>query len=46
MAHGWYHKYRVLGEREEAARLVLARATRQVLANGLAILGIGAPDRM
>jgi arginyl-tRNA synthetase len=46
LAHGWYHKYRVLGEPEEAARLVLARAVRQVLANGLAILGIRAPDRM
>ena len=46
IAHAWYHKYRVLGEPEEAARLVLARAVRQVLANGLAILGIGAPDRM
>jgi arginyl-tRNA synthetase len=46
IAHAWYHKYRVLGEPEEAARLALARAVRQVLANGLAILGIGAPDRM
>ncbi|MGH7349511.1 MAG: arginine--tRNA ligase [Candidatus Rokuibacteriota bacterium] len=46
LAHAWYHKYRVLGEREEAARLVLARAVRQVLANGLALLGIHAPDRM
>ena len=46
VAHAWYHKYRVLGEPAEAARLVLARAVRQVLANGLAILGIGAPDRM
>ena len=46
VAHAWYHKYRVLGEPEEAARLVLARAVRQVLANGLAILGVGAPDRM
>ena len=45
-AHGWYHKYRVLGEKEEAARLVLARAVRQVLANGLTLLGISAPDRM
>ena len=45
-AHGWYHKYRVLGEPEEAARLVLARAVRQVLANGLALVGISAPDRM
>jgi arginyl-tRNA synthetase len=46
IAHAWYHKYRVLGEPEEAARLVLARAVRQVLANGLGILGIRAPDRM
>ena len=46
IAHGWYHKYRVLGEPEEAARLVLARAVRQVLANGLTLLGITAPERM
>ena len=46
VAHAWYHKYRVLGEPEEAARLVLARAVRQVLANGLALLGMTAPDRM
>jgi len=46
IAHAWYHKYRVLGEPQEGARLVLGRAVRQVLANGLAILGISAPDRM
>jgi arginyl-tRNA synthetase len=46
VAHAWYHKYRVLGEPEEAARLVLARAVRQVLANGLTLLGISTPDRM
>ena len=46
IAHAWYHKYRVLGEPEEAARLVLAAAVRQVLANGLHLLGISAPDRM
>jgi arginyl-tRNA synthetase len=46
IAHGWYHKYRVLGEPQEAARLVLARAVRQVLANGLTLLGINAPERM
>jgi arginyl-tRNA synthetase len=45
-AHGWYHQYRVLGEPEEPARLLLTRAVRQVLANGLALLGITAPDRM
>src|SRR5213593_883270 len=46
LAHAWYHKYRVLGEAEEAARLVLAAAVRQVLANGLHLLGITAPERM
>lgn len=46
VVHAWYHKFRVLGEAEELPRLVLARAVRQVLANGLALLGIHAPDRM
>src|SRR5439155_26365935 len=46
LAHAWYHKYRVLGEPQEAARLVLAAAVRQVLGNGLHLLGINAPDRM
>lgn len=46
IAHAWYHKYRVLGEPEAAARLVLARAVQQVLANGLTLLGIRAPERM
>jgi len=45
-AHAWYHKFRVLGEPQEAARLVLARAVRQVLANGLSIIGVSAPNRM
>ncbi|HKP29556.1 MAG TPA: arginine--tRNA ligase [Gemmatimonadales bacterium] len=48
VTHGWYHKCRVLGEPEpiERSRLVLARAARTVLANGLAVLGLTAPDRM
>ena len=47
-AHLWYHKCRVLGEPPEVerARLALARATRIVLANALALLGLSAPDRM
>ncbi|HEY3286492.1 MAG TPA: arginine--tRNA ligase [Gemmatimonadaceae bacterium] len=46
--HLWYHKHHVLGEPEQIlrARLVLAKAARQVLANGLALLGITAPERM
>lgn len=48
VAHGWYHKCRVLGEppATESARLALARAARTVLANGLTLLGLSAPDRM
>ena len=46
--HGWYHKAHVLNEPEEItkARLVLARAAQIVLANGLSLLGITAPERM
>jgi len=46
--HLWYHKHHVLGEPEHIlkARLVLAKAARQVLANGLGLLGISAPERM
>jgi len=46
--HAWYHNCRVLGEppATEQARLVLARAARQVLANGLTLLGLRAPERM
>ncbi len=47
-AHLWYHHCHVLGEAPpvERARLALARATRIVLANGLTLLGLSAPDRM
>jgi arginyl-tRNA synthetase len=48
LVHTWYHKHHVLNEPEPImrARLVLARAARTVLANGLAVLGLDAPDRM
>jgi arginyl-tRNA synthetase len=48
VVHGWYHHTRTLGEPAdiEQARLLLARSARIVLANGLAVLGISAPDRM
>jgi arginyl-tRNA synthetase len=48
VVHGWYHRTRTLGEAAEVeqARLLLTRASRIVLANGLALLGISAPDRM
>jgi arginyl-tRNA synthetase len=46
--HLWYHKAHVLNEPEPImrARLVLARASQQVLRNGLDLLGITAPERM
>ena len=46
--HGSYRELRVKGEAEELAqaRLQLFLAVKQVLANGLAILGIPALDRM
>ena len=48
--HGWYHHTRAVGAPEgeptERARLLLARSARIVLANGLHMLGISAPDRM
>ena len=46
--HRFYHEQRVvIPERElSLARLALCRATRIVLANGLRILGVTAPERM
>ncbi len=46
--NGWYHRHRVIGAPAgvEQARLVLARAAQIVLANGLNLLGIAAPERM
>ncbi len=46
--HLWYHTAHVLNEPEPVmkARLVLARASQVVLRNGLALLGITAPERM
>ncbi|MGJ9414220.1 arginine--tRNA ligase [Aeromicrobium sp. CF4.19] len=50
--HKFYDSCRVLPQGEEEttdlhhARLALVAATRQVIANGLALLGVSAPDRM
>ncbi len=50
--HRFYDSCRVLPQGDEAptdlhtARLALCQATRQVIANGLAILGVNAPERM
>ena len=46
--HSYYNSTRLLVEddRIKLARLALAASVRQVLRNGLEILGVGAPDRM
>ena len=50
--HRFYDSCRVLPQGDEApgdlhrARLALCEATRQVIANGLQILGVSAPERM
>ncbi|MCZ8377262.1 arginine--tRNA ligase [Mycobacterium sp. CPCC 205372] len=50
--HRFYDSCRVLPQGDEepgdlhAARIALCDATRQVVANGLAILGVSAPERM
>jgi arginyl-tRNA synthetase len=51
--HSWYTLGKRTGERvigadprKTAARLFLCRALKQVLANGLAVLGVSAPERM
>jgi len=48
LANGWYHRHRVVGSggELERARLVLVRAVQIVLANGLNLLGVTAPERM
>lgn len=50
--HRFYDSCRVLPQGDEqptdlhTARLALCQATRQVVANGLAVLGVSAPERM
>jgi arginyl-tRNA synthetase len=46
--HTYYNAERFLvdDERVKVARLALVAATRQVIANGLAVLGVSAPERM
>ena len=48
LVNGWYHRHRVVGAGDgmEKARLALVRASQIVLANGLHLLGVSAPERM
>ena len=42
----FYESSRIIGDERAATRLQLVKAYKQVLANGLGILNISAPDRM
>ncbi len=46
--HSYYNKYRFLTDDKDLsfARLFLAKGVRQVIKNGLSILGVSAPDNM
>ena len=48
LLHCFYNRHRVLGDDKQLteARLYLLAAVRQVIANGLALLGVSAPERM
>lgn len=48
MFHVFYHNCRIIGVDKKlgASRLKLAQATKNVISNGLEILGINAPERM
>jgi arginyl-tRNA synthetase len=46
--HGFYHDCRIIGvdENLQSSRLVLARLIKNILKNGLSIMGVQAPNRM
>jgi arginyl-tRNA synthetase len=44
--HRFYHHHRVLESEQQAFRLALAVATKNVLARSLDLIGVEAPDRM
>ena len=48
MFHPFYNKHRVVGDdpAQTRARLALCLAVRQVIIEGLTLLGLSAPDRM
>jgi len=44
--HRFYHEHRVLGSDAEVFRLALVRATQNVIARSLDLVGVEAPERM
>ncbi len=48
MFHSYYQKVRIVGDNPQVskARLLLAQSVKQVVAQGLELIGVSAPDRM
>ncbi len=44
--NSWYSNSKLIGDPREESLLALAKATKIVLANGLKLMGISAPDKM
>ncbi len=44
--NAFYNKHRILESKEKNFRLVLTRASGQVLETGLKLLGVQAPEKM
>ena len=46
--HSWYNAHKFIDDPDEIrdARLALCAATKVVIANGLGILGVSAPEKM
>jgi arginyl-tRNA synthetase len=44
--HRFYHEHRVVGSETEAFRLAICRATQNVIARCLDLIGVDAPERM
>jgi arginyl-tRNA synthetase len=44
--HRFYHEHRVVGSEQEALRLQICRATQNVIARCLDLIGVEAPERM
>lgn len=44
--NSWYSNSRAIGDPRESSMLALAKASKIVIANGLSLLGISAPDQM
>ncbi|MCP4336937.1 MAG: arginine--tRNA ligase [Mycoplasma sp.] len=44
--HSYYNNEKIIGSEHEASKLTIIKAVKQVIKNGLSLLGIEAPERM